>query len=86
VVIASVTEGEDKPLKYPNLFAGASLMLVSKTDLLPHLEFDVSQLVANARRVQPQLTVIEVSARTGDGLAAWQEWLQEARRATMAAA
>jgi hydrogenase nickel incorporation protein HypB len=79
VVIASVTEGEDKPLKYPNMFAASSLMLVSKTDLLPHLDFDVAALVANARRVNPSIAVIEVSAKTGEGLDRWQRWLVGAR-------
>ena len=84
VVIASVTEGEDKPLKYPNLFAASSLMLVSKVDLLPHLEFDVDALIANARRVNPGIAVIQVSARTGEGVERWLQWLGAAR--AMAAA
>ena len=79
VVIASVTEGEDKPLKYPNMFAAASLLLVSKTDLLPHLDFDVDLLVANARRVNPRLGVIHVSAKTGEGLDDWLAWVAAAR-------
>ncbi|MEE4298346.1 MAG: hydrogenase nickel incorporation protein HypB, partial [Pseudomonadales bacterium] len=85
VVIASVTEGEDKPLKYPNMFAAASLMLVSKTDLLPHLDFDVDALVANARRVNPHIGVIPVSARSGEGLDAWLAWIDGARRMQAAA-
>lgn len=84
VVIASVTEGEDKPLKYPNLFAASSLMLVSKVDLLPHLEFDVDALIANARRVNPGIAVIQVSARTGEGVERWLQWIGAAR--AMAAA
>jgi hydrogenase nickel incorporation protein HypB len=79
VVLASVTEGEDKPLKYPDIFAAASLMLVSKVDLLPHLDFDVDSLVANARRVRPGIAVIRVSARTGEGMAAWLKWVEAAR-------
>ncbi len=79
VVIASVTEGEDKPLKYPNMFAAASLMLVSKVDLLPHLDFDVEQLVDNARRVNPNLAVIHVSATTGEGIDRWLQWVRAAR-------
>jgi hydrogenase nickel incorporation protein HypB len=78
VVIASVTEGEDKPLKYPNMFAASSLMLVSKVDLLPHLDFDVDTLIANARRVNPGIAVIPVSARTGEGLERWQSWISAA--------
>ena len=79
VVIASVTEGEDKPLKYPNMFAASSLMLVSKVDLLPHLDFDLSLLIENARRVNPAIAVIEVSATTGEGLDRWLRWLDGAR-------
>lgn len=79
VVIASVTEGEDKPLKYPNMFAASSLMLVSKIDLLPHLDFDVDALVANARRVNPGIAVIQLCARSGQGMARWLEWLRGAR-------
>jgi hydrogenase nickel incorporation protein HypB len=78
VVIASVTEGEDKPLKYPNMFASSQLMLVSKVDLLPHLDFDVDALIANARKVNPSLQIIKVSARTGEGMARWISWLKAA--------
>jgi len=78
VVIASVTEGEDKPLKYPNMFAAAGLMLVSKIDLLPHLDFDVDLLIANARRVNPALAVIQVSASSGQGLDRWLRWIKGA--------
>jgi hydrogenase nickel incorporation protein HypB len=80
VVIASVTEGEDKPLKYPNMFAAASLLLVSKIDLLPHLDFDVDALIANARRVNPSLSVIKLSARTGEGVDRWLDWIGAARQ------
>jgi hydrogenase nickel incorporation protein HypB len=79
LVIASVTEGEDKPLKYPNMFAAASLMLVSKVDLLPHLDFDVDALISNARKVNPSLSVIKVSAKTGEGLDRWLAWIDAAR-------
>jgi hydrogenase nickel incorporation protein HypB len=79
VVLASVTEGEDKPIKYPDIFAAASLMLVSKVDLLPHLDFDVDALVANARRVRPGIAVIRVSARTGEGMDQWLAWIEAAR-------
>jgi hydrogenase nickel incorporation protein HypB len=75
VVVASVTEGEDKPLKYPNMFAAADLMLVSKVDLLPHLRFDIDALIANARRVNPQIDVLQVSAQSGVGMDAWMEWI-----------
>ena len=79
VVIASVTEGEDKPLKYPNMFAASSLMLVSKIDLLPHLDFDVNLLIENARRVNPAISVIQLSARTGEGVDRWLHWIGAAR-------
>ena len=85
VVIASVTEGEDKPLKYPNMFAAATLMLVSKTDLLPHLDFDVDALIRNARAVNPSIAVLKVSARTGDGLDRLVDWLRAARALQLAA-
>ena len=84
VVLASVTEGEDKPLKYPDIFAASRLMLVSKCDLLPHLDFDVDLLIANARRVQPDIEVIRTSARSGEGLDAWSDWIDSARSALRA--
>lgn len=84
VVIASVTEGEDKPLKYPNMFAAASLMLVSKVDLLPHLDFDVDALIDNALKVNPSLGIIQLSTSSGEGVAAWINWIGAARQ--MAAA
>ena len=86
VVIASVTEGEDKPLKYPNMFAASNLMLVSKTDLLPHLDFDVDLLIANARRVNPDIAVIQVSAKSGEGMARWLQWINAAREMAAATA
>ena len=76
VAILSVTEGEDKPLKYPDMFAAADVMLLNKCDLLPYLEFDADLAEANARRVNPQLTIFRVSAASGDGLNAWLEWIQ----------
>jgi len=75
VVVLSVTEGEDKPLKYPDMFAAADLMLVNKSDLLPHLDFDVAACVANALRVNPRLKSLVVSARTGEGLDAFLDWV-----------
>jgi len=75
VVILSVTEGEDKPLKYPDMFHAADLMLLNKIDLLPYLDFDVEQCIAHARRVNPRLQVMQVSATSGAGLAAWLDWL-----------
>ena len=75
VAILSVTEGEDKPEKYPHMFRAASLLLLNKTDLLPHLDFDVSKVIASARNVNPSVEVIQVSAKTGDGMAEWYAWL-----------
>jgi len=75
IAILSVTEGEDKPLKYPDMFAAAKLMVLNKTDLLPHLDFDVPKCIEYARRVNPGIEVLLVSARTGAGLDAWVEWL-----------
>ncbi len=75
VVILSVTEGEDKPLKYPDMFAAAQLMLVNKVDLLPHLSFDVARCIENARRVNPGIEVLQVSATTGQGMGDWVNWL-----------
>ena len=75
VAILSVTEGEDKPLKYPDMFAAADVMLLNKCDLLPYLEFDADLAEANARRVNPHLTIFRVSATSGDGLSAWVSWI-----------
>ena len=85
VVVLSVTEGEDKPLKYPDMFASADLMLLNKADLLPHLDFDVGQCLANALRINPNLQTLTVSARTGEGVAAFVAWI-EANAARHAAA
>ncbi|MBB5157088.1 hydrogenase nickel incorporation protein HypB [Saccharopolyspora phatthalungensis] len=80
VVLMSVTEGEDKPLKYPHMFRSADLVVLTKTDLLPYVEFDPGHCLAHARRVNPALGMIEVSATRGRGLEAWYDWLA-ARRA-----
>jgi hydrogenase nickel incorporation protein HypB len=77
VVIASTTEGEDKPLKYPHMFRAAELILLNKVDLLPHLSFDVARFVAHVRLVNPVAKVVEVSATRGDGLSEWYGWLSE---------
>jgi len=76
VVILSVTEGEDKPLKYPDMFHAADLLLVNKVDLAPHVDFDVATAIAYARRVRPGLEAIVVSARTGAGFGEWLAWLE----------
>jgi hydrogenase nickel incorporation protein HypB len=75
VVILSVTEGEDKPLKYPDMFAAAQLMVLAKTDLLPHLQFDVQRCEDYARRVNPGIRILRLSATTGEGMDAWLQWL-----------
>jgi len=75
VAILSVTEGEDKPLKYPDMFAAARLMLLNKIDLLPHVSFDVARCKALARRVNPGIEILELSATTGQGMGAWLDWL-----------
>ena len=76
VVILSVTEGEDKPLKYPDMFAAADLMLLNKVDLLPYLHFDVERAIGYALRVNPRLQVIRTSATSGEGLDEWLAWLE----------
>jgi hydrogenase nickel incorporation protein HypB len=75
VVVISVTEGDDKPLKYPQMFAGADLVVVNKADLLPYVDFDVDRCVENARRVRPSVHSVVVSATRGDGLSEWYRWL-----------
>ncbi|MFE2021404.1 hydrogenase nickel incorporation protein HypB [Streptomyces sp. NPDC059499] len=79
VVIISVTEGTDKPLKYPYMFAAADLILINKADLLPYVDFDVEQCARHARSVNPAVRVLTVSATTGAGLAQWYDWLAEQR-------
>lgn len=78
VAILSVTEGEDKPLKYPDMFAASQLMILNKTDLLPHVKFDVARCIDLARRVNPAIEVIQLSATTGEGMDAWLNWLDHA--------
>jgi hydrogenase nickel incorporation protein HypB len=78
VVICSVTEGDDKPIKYPHMFRACDLLILNKIDLLPYVEFDVARAVAHARRVNPRVTVLELSATRGDGMTAWLDWLAAA--------
>ena len=80
VVVISVTEGDDKPLKYPQMFAGADLLIINKSDLLPYVDFDVPACTTNARLVNPDLQVLLVSATTGEGLDSWYRWLRQADR------
>jgi len=84
VVIVSVTEGEDKPLKYSGMFAASALMVVTKTDLLPHLDFDIDQLIDNARRVNPAIGVLKLSAKSGEGMDRWMQWIERARALRLA--
>ena len=76
VAILSVTEGEDKPLKYPDMFTAARLAILNKTDLAPHCDADLETYEANLRRVNPAITILRVSARTGEGMAGWLDWLR----------
>jgi hydrogenase nickel incorporation protein HypB len=80
VVVLSVTEGEDKPLKYPVMFKAADLVLLTKTDLVPHLDVDLAKLHDGLARVMPVPRAIELSARTGEGMEEWIAWLEEQRR------
>lgn len=80
VVILSVTEGEDKPLKYPDMFRAANLMLLNKCDLLPHLTFDVDLAIEYARRVNPAITIIQLSATNGNGMQAWLDWIEASHK------
>ncbi len=79
VVLISVTEGDDKPLKYPHIFAVADLVIVNKTDLLPYVEFDTEACERNARSVNPDVRVINLSATSGEGLGEWYRWVAERR-------
>ncbi len=79
VLILSVTEGEDKPIKYPHMFRACSLLLLNKIDLLPYLRFDVGRCVDYARRVNPQIEILQVSAQSGEGMEAWYGWVRALR-------
>jgi len=81
VAILSVTEGDDKPAKYPHMFAAADLLIVNKIDLLPYVNFDVATCVAHARAVRPGIETIVLSATTGENIGAWYAWLRSQRRA-----
>ncbi|WP_392433339.1 hydrogenase nickel incorporation protein HypB [Yersinia sp. HM-2024] len=79
VAVLSVTEGEDKPLKYPHMFAASTLMIINKIDLLPYLDFDIEQCIHYARQVNPEIQVIALSASSGEGMDMWLEWLEAQR-------
>jgi hydrogenase nickel incorporation protein HypB len=76
VVIISVTEGDDKPLKYPDMFYSSTLCIINKTDLLPYVPFDIEKVKANAKKINPALEIIELSCTSGEGLTIWYDWLQ----------
>ena len=82
VVVASTPEGEEKPLKYPHIFRASALMLLNKIDLSPHLPFDEEHCAASARRVNPGIAVLPISATRGDGLLGWYAWLRAQRHAS----
>lgn len=75
VVVLSVTEGDDKPIKYPDMFNAADLMIINKTDLLPYVDFVVAQCIRYARKVNPDIEIIQLSATKGDNFAAWTDWI-----------
>jgi hydrogenase nickel incorporation protein HypB len=76
IALLSVTEGDDKPLKYPDMFAVAGLLVLSKTDLLPYVRFDPDRAIELARRVNPAIEVLQLSVETGEGVQAWIDWIQ----------
>jgi hydrogenase nickel incorporation protein HypB len=78
VMVASVTEGEDKPLKYPLMFRACELVLINKIDLVPHLDFDLDKLIRHVEAVHPGVSVLLMSARTGEGVEDWRRWLIKA--------
>jgi hydrogenase nickel incorporation protein HypB len=78
VMVASVAEGEDKPLKYPLMFRACELVLVNKVDLLPHLDFDLERFLGNLDAVHPGVERLLTSAKTGEGIEAWRDWLVRA--------
>jgi hydrogenase nickel incorporation protein HypB len=81
IVVLSVTEGEDKPLKYPSIFFKSDLLVLNKIDLLPYVPFEINEAADNARKVQPGMEIVKVSCLTGNGLHEWMTWLAHRRRA-----
>jgi hydrogenase nickel incorporation protein HypB len=81
IVVLSVTEGEDKPLKYPSIFFKADLLVLNKIDLLPYVPFDINAAAENARKVHPGMEIVKVSCLTGNGLQEWMTWLAQRRGA-----
>ena len=86
VVLVSVTEGDDKPLNYPHMFHVGDLLLMNKTDLLPHVRFDMARCVAAAREVNPRIEILRLSAETGEGMQDWYRWLAAQHASAGAAA
>jgi hydrogenase nickel incorporation protein HypB len=80
IVLLSVTEGEDKPLKYPSIFFKSELLVITKTDLLPYVPFDLGKAEENARKVHPGMEIVRVSCTVGDGLTDWLQWLEQRKR------
>lgn len=83
IVLLSVTEGEDKPLKYPSIFAKAALLLITKIDLLPYVPLDMYAIEANARQVNPSIEILGLSCKTGQGVGMWLDWLARRRAALL---
>lgn len=83
VAILSVTEGEDKPIKYPDMFHASDLMILNKTDLLPYLDFDVAKCIEYARRVNPGIRVLQLSAKSGEGMQSWYQWIRATRQVVL---
>lgn len=79
VIVMSVTEGDDKPLKYPHMFRAGGLLLINKIDLLPYVRFDLERCAANARQINPDLKIMALSAETGEGMGSWYTWLRAER-------
>ena len=86
VVVVSVTEGDDKPLKYPHMFHTCQMLLINKTDLLPYVRFDVERCIAHARKINPHIEVLRLSAETGEGMQDWYHWLSNQHAQSGAAA
>lgn len=82
IVLLSVTEGEDKPLKYPSIFHKSSLLILTKVDLLPYVPFDIEAAEANARQVNPNIEILRVSCATGEGMERWRNWIENRRSAS----
>jgi hydrogenase nickel incorporation protein HypB len=76
VVVISVTEGDDKPLKYPHMFAAADLIVINKIDLLPYVDFDVDRCQRDARSLNPDVDIVSLSVKSGAGLKSWYEWIK----------